>query len=136
VHFDYFSIDYAEELSALSGGVLEQQAQFAAHCVLKILQLYAKKQQPSAKATAQASLSDPSPSGSAVFSRLENLDPGDLYTRPTKSKKRFTGSSVSTRIRLKSAKGDFLWSMEACAKQMCIAHTGTYVLFCKKSRSP
>jgi hypothetical protein len=63
VHFDYFSIDYAEELSALSGGVLEQQAQFAAHCVLKILQLYAKKQQPSAKATAQASLSNPDPSG-------------------------------------------------------------------------
>jgi glycosylphosphatidylinositol deacylase len=66
VHFDYFSIDYAEELSALSGGVLEQQAQFAAHCVHKILQLYAKKQ-PSAKATAQASLSDPNPSGSAFM---------------------------------------------------------------------
>ena len=56
VHFDYFSIDYAEELSALSGGVLEQQAEFAAHCVQKILQLYAKKSPAAAKsaATSQA----------------------------------------------------------------------------------
>ena len=40
VHFDYFSIDFGEELSALYGGVLEQQADFAASCVEKILQLY------------------------------------------------------------------------------------------------
>ena len=40
VHFDYFSIDFGEELSALYGAVLEQQADFAASCVEKILQLY------------------------------------------------------------------------------------------------
>ncbi|CAF1364230.1 unnamed protein product [Adineta ricciae] len=37
---DYFSIDFNEELSALFGGVLEQQAQFVSHAIQTILSLY------------------------------------------------------------------------------------------------
>lgn len=40
VHFDYFSVDFDEEYSALYGAVLQDQAQFVAHCVEKILGLY------------------------------------------------------------------------------------------------
>ncbi|XP_064071825.1 GPI inositol-deacylase isoform X2 [Vanessa tameamea] len=39
-HFDYFTINYNEELSGLYGGVLQSQTQFAAACVTKILSLY------------------------------------------------------------------------------------------------
>jgi glycosylphosphatidylinositol deacylase len=37
---DYFSIDFNEELSALFGGVLEQQTEFLAYAIQKILSLY------------------------------------------------------------------------------------------------
>ncbi|CAF4044047.1 unnamed protein product [Rotaria sp. Silwood2] len=37
---DFFSIDFNEELSALFGGVLEQQTEFVAHSIQKILSLY------------------------------------------------------------------------------------------------
>lgn len=37
---DYFSIDFNEELSALFGGVLQQQTEFVAHAIRKILSLY------------------------------------------------------------------------------------------------
>jgi glycosylphosphatidylinositol deacylase len=37
---DYFSIDFNEELSALFGGVLEQQTEFIAYAIQKILSLY------------------------------------------------------------------------------------------------
>lgn len=40
---DYFSIDFNEELSALFGGVLEQQTQFVAHAIKTILSLYRTK---------------------------------------------------------------------------------------------
>jgi hypothetical protein len=57
VHFDYFAVDFGEELSALYGGVLEQQADFAAACVEKILQLYTgKKQAGTSKSSGQAIL--------------------------------------------------------------------------------
>lgn len=37
---DYFSIDFNEELSALFGGVLEQQTEFVAYAIETILSLY------------------------------------------------------------------------------------------------
>lgn len=37
---DFFSIDFNEELSALFGGVLEQQTEFVAHAIQTILALY------------------------------------------------------------------------------------------------
>ncbi|CAF0811000.1 unnamed protein product [Rotaria sp. Silwood1] len=37
---DFFSIDFNEELSALFGGVLEQQTEFVAYSIQKILSLY------------------------------------------------------------------------------------------------
>jgi GPI inositol-deacylase len=37
---DYFSIDFNEELSALFGGVLEQQTDFVIHAIQTILALY------------------------------------------------------------------------------------------------
>ena len=37
---DYFSIDFNEELSALFGGVLEQQTEFVAYAIQQILSLY------------------------------------------------------------------------------------------------
>ena len=37
---DYFSIDFNEELSALFGGVLEQQTEFVRHSIETILGLY------------------------------------------------------------------------------------------------
>jgi glycosylphosphatidylinositol deacylase len=37
---DYFSIDFNEELSALFGGVLEQQTEFVAYAIQTILSLY------------------------------------------------------------------------------------------------
>ena len=40
---DYFSIDFNEELSALFGGVLEQQTEFVAHAIQRILSLYKKE---------------------------------------------------------------------------------------------
>ncbi|CAH0723349.1 unnamed protein product, partial [Brenthis ino] len=39
-HFDFFTINYNEELSGLYGGVLQTQTQFAAACISKILSLY------------------------------------------------------------------------------------------------
>ncbi|XP_028171511.1 GPI inositol-deacylase isoform X1 [Ostrinia furnacalis] len=39
-HFDYFTVSYNEELSALYGGVLQSQTEFAASCISKILSLY------------------------------------------------------------------------------------------------
>jgi glycosylphosphatidylinositol deacylase len=46
VHFDYFTVDFGEEYSALYGGVLENQAQFVAHSISHILQLYRKHTPP------------------------------------------------------------------------------------------
>lgn len=40
LHFDYFSVDFNEEFSAIYGGVLEDQSSFLAHCVDMILSLY------------------------------------------------------------------------------------------------
>ncbi|KAM3961034.1 LOW QUALITY PROTEIN: GPI inositol-deacylase [Aphomia sociella] len=39
-HFDFFTIDYNEELSGVYGGVLQQQTDFASACISKILSLY------------------------------------------------------------------------------------------------
>lgn len=39
-HFDFFTIDFHEEFSALYGGVLEQQTAFTSVCVKTILLLY------------------------------------------------------------------------------------------------
>ncbi|XP_059047007.1 GPI inositol-deacylase [Achroia grisella] len=39
-HFDYFTISYNEELSALYGGVLQDQTEFASACISRILSLY------------------------------------------------------------------------------------------------
>eukprot|EP00090_Calanus_glacialis_P013911 TRINITY_DN2253_c0_g1_i7.p1 TRINITY_DN2253_c0_g1~~TRINITY_DN2253_c0_g1_i7.p1 ORF type:complete len:1052 (-),score=349.76 TRINITY_DN2253_c0_g1_i7:167-3322(-) len=40
IHFDYFTVDFGEEYSALYGGVLQNQVQFVSHSIEKILQLY------------------------------------------------------------------------------------------------
>ena len=40
IHFDYFAVDFGEELSAIYGGVLDDQSSFTALAVQKILQLY------------------------------------------------------------------------------------------------
>lgn len=39
---DYFSIDFNEEISALFGGVLDQQMEFVRHSIERILKLYKK----------------------------------------------------------------------------------------------
>lgn len=39
-HLDYFSVDLNEEYSALYGGVLEEQTEFVARCIVKVLDLY------------------------------------------------------------------------------------------------
>ncbi|XP_052071301.1 GPI inositol-deacylase-like isoform X3 [Mytilus californianus] len=39
-HFNYFTIDFNEELSALYGGMLQSQTEFVHECVKKILSLY------------------------------------------------------------------------------------------------
>ena len=41
IHFDYFAVDFGEELSAVYGGVLDDQSSFTALAVSKILTLYA-----------------------------------------------------------------------------------------------
>lgn len=38
--FDFFTIDFDEEFSALHGGLLERQAAFARLCIKQILALY------------------------------------------------------------------------------------------------
>ena len=40
IHFDYFAVDFGEELSAVYGGVLDDQSSFTALAVKKILQMY------------------------------------------------------------------------------------------------
>jgi glycosylphosphatidylinositol deacylase len=40
---DFFSIDFNEELSALFGGVLEQQTEYVAYAIQTILSLYKTK---------------------------------------------------------------------------------------------
>eukprot|EP00092_Neocalanus_flemingeri_P010254 GFUD01011050.1.p1 GENE.GFUD01011050.1~~GFUD01011050.1.p1 ORF type:complete len:1057 (+),score=343.38 GFUD01011050.1:48-3218(+) len=40
VHFDYFTVDFGEEYSALYGGVLQDQVKFVSHSIERILQLY------------------------------------------------------------------------------------------------
>ena len=40
IHFDYFTVDFDEEYSALYGGVLQNQVEFVSHSIQKILQLY------------------------------------------------------------------------------------------------
>ena len=42
IHFDYFAVDFGEELSAVYGGVLDDQSSFTAQAVKTILQLYSK----------------------------------------------------------------------------------------------
>jgi glycosylphosphatidylinositol deacylase len=44
VHFDYFSVDLAEEHSAFYGGVLDGQVEFVSEAIAKILSLYPAKQ--------------------------------------------------------------------------------------------
>ena len=44
-HFDFFTVDFNEELSALYGGVLQRQVSFVQLCIRKILQIYKKKTQ-------------------------------------------------------------------------------------------
>ena len=44
-HFDFFSIDFNEELSALYGGVLNRQVSFVQLCVRKILEIYKMRNQ-------------------------------------------------------------------------------------------
>lgn len=39
-HLDYFAVDLNEEYSALYGGVLEEQTEFVARCVVQVLELY------------------------------------------------------------------------------------------------
>jgi GPI inositol-deacylase len=43
IRLDFFSIDFNEELSALFGGVLDQQTEFVAHSIQTILSLYKTK---------------------------------------------------------------------------------------------
>ena len=45
-HFNYYVLDFQEELSGLFGGVLQYQAQFAHSCVKQILSLYTQKVSP------------------------------------------------------------------------------------------
>ena len=40
IHFDYFAVDFGEELSAVYGGVLDDQSSFTALAVKKILHMY------------------------------------------------------------------------------------------------
>ena len=42
VHFDYFSVDFNEEFSALYGGSLSKQSEYVAACVDHILSKYKK----------------------------------------------------------------------------------------------
>ncbi|XP_008559075.1 GPI inositol-deacylase [Microplitis demolitor] len=42
-HFDYFTISFSKGLSALYGGILEQQKSFTRHCIDKIFTLYDHK---------------------------------------------------------------------------------------------
>ncbi|KAH0560113.1 GPI inositol-deacylase [Cotesia glomerata] len=42
-HFDYFTISFAKSLSALYGGILQEQTVFTQHCIKKILSLYEEK---------------------------------------------------------------------------------------------
>jgi glycosylphosphatidylinositol deacylase len=47
-HFDFFTIDFNEEFSALFGGVLNQQTSFTSKCINHILGLYQNnKEKPS-----------------------------------------------------------------------------------------
>ncbi|XP_046461194.1 GPI inositol-deacylase-like [Daphnia pulex] len=39
-HFDFFTIDFHEEFSALYGGILKQQTMFTSSCINRILHLY------------------------------------------------------------------------------------------------
>ena len=49
IHFDYFAVDFGEELSAVYGGVLDDQSSFTAQAVKTILQLYSKPSNSKAK---------------------------------------------------------------------------------------
>lgn len=39
-HLDYFAVDLNEEYSAFYGGVLEEQTEFVARCIVQVLELY------------------------------------------------------------------------------------------------
>lgn len=39
-HFDFFLVDFNEDLSGVYGGVLDDQTKFAVACIEKIIQLY------------------------------------------------------------------------------------------------
>lgn len=43
LHFNFFSIDFNEEISALYGGVLDEQMEFVAECIKHIQTLYSSK---------------------------------------------------------------------------------------------
>ncbi|XP_035828365.1 GPI inositol-deacylase isoform X2 [Aplysia californica] len=45
-HFNYFVVDFNEELSALYGGVLDKQTEFVHHCLKKILSFYSGAKSP------------------------------------------------------------------------------------------
>ena len=44
MHFDYFAVDFNEEFSALYGGTLARQSDYAAACVDHILSKYGRKE--------------------------------------------------------------------------------------------
>ena len=44
-HFDFFTIEFNEELSAFHGALLDQQVSFVRQCIQKIFQLYLTKHQ-------------------------------------------------------------------------------------------
>lgn len=45
-HFNYFSVDFDEDLSGIFGGVLQEQTEFARLCITRILGLYTKATNP------------------------------------------------------------------------------------------
>ena len=42
-HFDYFSISFGKDYSALYGGVLQEETNYVAKCIQRILALYQGK---------------------------------------------------------------------------------------------
>lgn len=45
-HFDFFSVNFNEELVALYGGTLQKQTKFVHECIKAILRLYKVREKP------------------------------------------------------------------------------------------
>ena len=73
-HFNYFTIDFNEEYSALYGGNLNDQADFVAECVKKILTLYQVKTKSPPKSVVLIGHSIGGMVAKALFSRPD-FDP-------------------------------------------------------------